>query len=226
MRGDTLRDRLAREGRLPVDDAVRIAGEVADALDYAHRHDVVHRDIKPENILLHEGHAVVADFGIGRAITAAREDQTMATQVGVTVGTPAYMSPEQAAGEAVDGRSDLFALGCVFYEMLTGEVAFSGPTVQATIARRFVHTPPPVSSVRPEVPAALAQLVDRLLAKAADERIASGAHVVQTLRTPAAVMPARSTPAVHTERSVIVLPFANVSPTPTPSTSATASPTN
>lgn len=211
MRGDTLRDRLAHDGRLPVDEAVRLAGEVADALDYAHRHDVVHRDIKPENILLHEGHAVVADFGIGRAISAASEHQTMATQVGVTVGTPAYMSPEQAAGEAVDGRSDLFALGCVLYEMLTGEVAFSGPTVQATIARRFVHTPPPVHTLRPEVPPALAQLVDRLLAKAADERVSSGAHVVQTLRTPVAVAAATPAPA-HTERSVVVLPFANVSP--------------
>jgi len=138
MTGETLRDRLAQPERLSIDDVVRLTGEVADALDYAHRHDVVHRDIKPENILLHEGHAVVADFGIGKALVAATEQQTMHTQVGVTVGTPAYMSPEQAAGEAVDGRSDLFALGCVIFEMLTGDVAFSGPTVQATIARRFV----------------------------------------------------------------------------------------
>ena len=127
MTGETLRDRLAQPERLSIDDVVRLTGEVADALDYAHRHDVVHRDIKPENILLHEGHALVADFGIGKALLAATEQQTMHTQVGVTVGTPAYMSPEQAAGEAVDGRSDLFALGCVLYEMLTGEAAFSGP---------------------------------------------------------------------------------------------------
>jgi serine/threonine protein kinase/tetratricopeptide (TPR) repeat protein len=217
MQGDTLRDRMARSGPLPVDEVIRLGGEVADALDYAHRHDVVHRDIKPENILLHEGHAVVADFGIGKAITAASEPHTMATQVGVTVGTPAYMSPEQAAGEAVDGRSDLFALGCVLYEMLTGQVAFSGPTVQTTIARRFVHTPPPVSVQRPDVPTALAQLVDRLLAKAADERLSSGAQVVATLRTPVVVPAAgtpAATPAAHTERSVVVLPFTNVSADP------------
>jgi eukaryotic-like serine/threonine-protein kinase len=219
MRGDSLRDRLSRTGPLPVDEAIRLVGEVADALDYAHRHDVVHRDIKPENILLHEGHAVVADFGIGKALTAASEQQTMATQagvtmVGVTVGTPAYMSPEQAAGEAVDGRSDLFALGCVLYEMLTGEVAFSAPTVQATIARRFVHTPPPVSSVRPDVSVALSQLVDQLLAKSAGERPGSGAELLTALRTPMVVASAASAPTAHTERSVVVLPFENVSADP------------
>ncbi len=211
MRGDTLRDRM-NAGPMPLDESLRFAGEVADALDYAHRHDVVHRDIKPENILLHEGHAVVADFGIGKALVAAAEHATMHTQIGVTVGTPAYMSPEQAAGDPVDGRSDLFALGCVLFEMLTGEVAFSGPTVQATIARRFVHTPPPVHTLRPEVPAALAQLIDRLLAKTADERVSSGAHVVRSLRTPVVIPTPAATPAAHTERSIIVLPFANVSP--------------
>jgi eukaryotic-like serine/threonine-protein kinase len=215
MRGDTLRDRLERTGRLPVEETIRLGGEVAEALDYAHRHDIVHRDIKPENILLHEGHAVVADFGIGKAITAASERQAMATQVGVIVGTPAYMSPEQAAGETVDGRSDLFALGCVMYEMLTGEVAFSGPTVQATIARRFVHTPPLVSTVRPEVSDALAQLVDSLLARAADERLGSGAQVLATLRTPiVVVVPPTPAAAAHAERSVVVLPFENLSADP------------
>jgi len=211
MTGETLRDRLVRSGRLPVEESVHLAGEVADALDYAHRNDIVHRDIKPENILLHEGHALVADFGIGKALVAASELATMHTQVGVTVGTPAYMSPEQAAGEAVDGRSDLFALGCVLFEMLTGEVAFSGPTVQATIARRFVHTPPPVHTVRPDVPEVLAQLVDRLLAKAVDERFGTGAQVLSTLRRPVPV-PGEAKPVTHKERSVVVLPFANVSP--------------
>lgn len=210
MSGDTLRDRMTRVGRMPIEDVIHLTAEVADALDYAHRRDVVHRDIKPENILLHEGHAIVADFGIGKALVAASEDSTMHTQVGVTVGTPAYMSPEQAAGEVVDGRSDLFALGCVLFEMLTGEVAFSGPTVQATIARRFVHTPPLVHTVRPDVPVALEQLVDRLLAKAVEDRVGTGAHVVQTLRAPVIVtVPAASS---HAERSVIVLPFDNVSP--------------
>jgi len=215
MTGETLRDQLEKAGRLPVTDVIRIVGEVADALDYAHRHAVVHRDIKPENILLHEGHAVVADFGIGKALAAAAaERHTMHTQIGVTVGTPAYMSPEQAAGEPVDGRSDLFALGCVLFEMLTGEVAFTGPTVQATIARRFVHTPPPMSVLRPDVPLALADLVDRLIEKEAEARVSNGAQVVETLRTTVVVpaaQPAPATPA-HTERSVVVLPFANVSP--------------
>ena len=214
MTGETLRSRLEQVGRMSVDDTVRLIGEVADALDYAHRNEVVHRDIKPENILLHEGHAVVADFGIGKALVAASEHATMHTQVGVTVGTPAYMSPEQAAGETVDGRSDLFALGCVLFEMLTGEVAFSGPTVQATIARRFVHTPPPVQTLRPDAPLALAQLVDRLLEKEADDRMHTGAQVVQSLRTSVSIAPGAVIPAVrqHTERSVVVLPFANVSP--------------
>ncbi|MBC7896200.1 MAG: serine/threonine protein kinase [Cytophagaceae bacterium] len=163
MQGQTLRERPVEEGQLPVDFAVRIAGEVADALDYAHRHDVVHRDIKPENILLHEGHAVVADFGIGKAVMASAADAPAHTQFGVTIGTPAYMSPEQAAGEVLDGRSDLFSLGCVFYEMLTGEVAFAGPTVQSVIARRFVHTPPIVSALRPAVPAAVSRTVNHLI---------------------------------------------------------------
>ena len=216
MTGETLRSRLEQSGRLSVADTMQLIGEVADALDYAHRHEVVHRDIKPENILLHEGHAIVADFGIGKALAAASEHATMHTQLGVTVGTPAYMSPEQAAGEIVDGRSDLFALGCVLFEMLTGEVAFSGPTVQATIARRFVHTPPPVQTLRPDVPLALAQLVDRLLEKEVDDRMRTGAQVVQTLRTPVSIATAVATPApaarMHTDRTVVVLPFANVSP--------------
>jgi serine/threonine protein kinase/tetratricopeptide (TPR) repeat protein len=216
MQGRTLRDRLVESPRLPLDEAIRLVGEVADALDHAHRHGVVHRDIKPENILLHEGHALVADFGIGKALAAAAESPRQGaqhTQVGVTVGTPAYMSPEQAAGEAIDGRSDLFALGCVLYEMLTGEVAFAGPTVQATIARRFVHTPAPVSTLRPEVPAVVAHLVDRLLSKAAAERLATGAQVVEQLRAPATRGPVPTAPAAERlERSLVVLPFANVSP--------------
>ena len=129
VEGESLRERLDRERQLPIDDAVRIAREVADALDYAHRHGVVHRDIKPENILLHDGHALVADFGIGKALPRRRRATQALTQVGVRVGTPAYMSPEQAAGEAVDGRSDLYALGCVLYEMLAGEPPFTGPNV-------------------------------------------------------------------------------------------------
>ena len=211
MQGQTLRDRLTQERELPVDVAVRIAQEVADALDYAHRNDVVHRDIKPENILLHEGHALVADFGIGKAVVAAAaETQGTLTQVGVTIGTPTYMSPEQAAGEAVDGRSDLFSLGCVMYEMLTGEAPFTGSSVQATIAKRFVHTPPEVSAMRPTVPAALSRTVAHLLEKEPSARFTTGSQLVDALRSgeSAVVVPPR------TGASVAVLPFTNMSADP------------
>ena len=191
---------------------MRIATEVADALDYAHRHDVVHRDIKPENILLHEGHALVADFGIGKAIVAAANETSTFTQVGVTVGTPAYMSPEQAAGEELDGRSDLFALGCVLYEMLTGEVAFTGPTVQAIIASRFIHTPPDVTAQRPATPSAVSQTVAKLLSKAPDDRHATGAQVIASLTS--APQPARSAPVATEEVSIAVLPFSSLSREP------------
>ena len=198
MRGQTLRDRLAQGAAMPVDEALRIAIEVADALDYAHRHDIVHRDIKPENILLHEGHAVVADFGIGKALVAAAPTGTAFTQVGLTVGTPAYMSPEQAAGDDVDGRSDLFALGCVMYEMLTGQAAFTGPSLHAVIAKRFTFSPPAVTDARPEVPAIVADLVARLLQRSPDGRYSTGAQVVAALRAqatapaaPAALAPDR-----------------------------------
>jgi len=207
--GQSLRDRLDATRQLPVDEAVRIACEVADALDYAHRHDVVHRDIKPENIMLHDGHALVADFGIGRAVLAATTSGAASlTQVGVTVGTPAYMSPEQAAGDTIDGRSDLFALGCVLYEMLTGEPPFTGPTIQVVIAKRFHHTPPTVSAVRPAVPVSVSDTVQRLLEKDPDARISSGALVISALRSVGApTAAARPTP----RQSVAVLPFANMS---------------
>ena len=190
--------------------ATRLADEVADALDYAHRQGIVHRDIKPENILLHEGHAIVADFGIGKALAAARETSTL-TQVGMMIGTPAYMSPEQAAGEELDGRSDLFALGCVMYEMLTGEAAFSAPTAAALIARRFVHTPPSVSTSRREVPPALASLVQQLLARDAVDRPASASDVVTQLRTPSAPQPVVARGADAASNTIAVLPFVNMS---------------
>ena len=214
MQGQTLRDRLGADRRLPVDDALRITSEVADALDYAHRHDVVHRDIKPENILLHEGHAVVADFGIGRAIVAAASESSTFTQIGVTVGTPAYMSPEQATGDELDGRSDLFALGCVLYEMLSGDVAFTGSTAQATIARRFIFSPPRISDVRDDVSPEVAELVARLLEKAPADRYATGAQVVSVLRATATSGSRAITPRPSdgpAEKSIAVLPFANMS---------------
>ena len=210
MEGQTLRTLMDAEGRIPVETATRIAGEVADALDYAHRNDVVHRDIKPENILLHEGHALVADFGIGKAIAAATEDSRTLTQIGVTVGTPAYMSPEQAAGESLDGRSDLFSLGCVLYEMLTGEVAFEAASVPATIAKRFIHTPPAVTQQRADVSPVVAEIVSRLLAREPADRHKSGADVARDLRTPSA--PVAVQPRVEiADNAIAVLPFVNMS---------------
>jgi serine/threonine protein kinase/Flp pilus assembly protein TadD len=215
--GQTLRDRLSSGSPLPLDEAIRIAMEVADALDYAHRRDIIHRDIKPENILLHEGHAVVADFGIGKALVAASAATgLMFTQVGVTVGTPAYMSPEQASGGDLDGRSDLFALGCVMFEMLTGEIAFTGSSAQAVIARRFAYSPPPISDSRPEIPAAVGDTVSRLLQRSADDRFASGAEVVAALRaqpTPP-VTTAIGSDRVRRDSSIAVLPFTNLSADP------------
>ena len=174
--GESLRDRLDRERHLPVTDAVRIAAEVADALDYAHRSGIVHRDIKPENILLQDGHAVVADFGIGKALSAAADELT--TQAGVTVGTPAYMSPEQAAGEQVDGRSDLYSLGCVLYEMLVGEPPFTGPNAQAVIAKRFVQTPADVTALRDGIARPVARALQRALARTPIDRYDTAAEFV------------------------------------------------
>ena len=216
MQGATLRDRLDQGGRLPLDEALRYAAEVAEALDYAHRRDIVHRDIKPENILLHEGHAIVADFGVGKALVAAGPEHATMTQAGMMVGTPAYLSPEQAAGDTLDGRSDLFALGCVLHEMLTGEPAFSGPTLQAVIAKRFMHSPPPVTDARPEVPPALAQVTRRLLEREPAARFATGAEVASALRTPTP-MPVAARPAAAPapdQRSLAVLPFENLSADP------------
>ena len=215
MQGQTLRERLDAVARLPIDEAVRIATEVADALDYAHRHDIVHRDIKPENILLHEGHAVVADFGIGKAILAASPEHTTLTQVGVTIGTPAYLSPEQAAGDALDGRSDLFALGCVLFEMLTGEEAFAAPSTAALIAKRFLYSPPPVTVTRADVPAIVAATATRLLQQSPADRFACGAEVVAALRsTPTGLPVATPAKSERHERSIVVLPFINLSADP------------
>ena len=172
VEGESLRDRLDREKQLPLEDGLRIAGEVASALAYAHSHDVVHRDIKPENILLAGGEAFVADFGIARAVTAAADERLTAT--GIAVGTPAYMSPEQAAGDrALDGRSDIYSLACVLYEMLAGQPPFTGPST-ATIVHQHLTAPPPlVTRIRPAVPAAVARVIERALAKTPADRFAA-----------------------------------------------------
>src|SRR6266545_1648831 len=153
VEGESLRDRLRRDKQLPLEDALQITREVADALDYAHHEGVIHRDIKPENILLQAGHAVVADFGIARAVSAA--GGTKLTATGTAVGTPAYMSPEQVMGSRdLDGRSDLYSLGCVLYEMLAGVPPFAGTAAESLVYQHLSATPPPVKSVRPSVPEA------------------------------------------------------------------------
>ena len=164
VEGESLRDRLAREKQLPIDDALRIAREVADALSYAHARGVIHRDIKPENILLEGGHAVVADFGIARAFSAAGGERI--TQTGMSIGTPLYMSPEQSVGDAeIDGRSDLYSLACVLYEMLGGQAPFTGPTAESIVRQRLVADPPPITNLRPAVPAVVADALQRALAR-------------------------------------------------------------
>jgi eukaryotic-like serine/threonine-protein kinase len=178
--GETVREKLNRETQFGVDEAVRIATEVADALDYAHRHDVIHRDIKPENILFEGGHAVVADFGIARAVTAAGGEGL--TETGMTIGTPKYMSPEQAAGSGeLDGRSDLYSLGCVLYEMLAGQPPFTGSTAASVIAQHLTAELPDVAVIRPAVPAGVVDALARVLAKTPADRFASADVFVEAL---------------------------------------------
>ena len=181
VEGESLRDRLNRETQLPVADAVRIATEVAGALDYAHRHGVIHRDIKPENILLHDGRALVADFGI--ALAACRtEGGSRMTETGMSLGTPHYMSPEQALGERnLDARTDVYALGCVLHELLAGEPPFSGPTAQAIIARVMSSEPEPVTALRKTVPEPVADAILTALAKLPADRFASAAEFATAL---------------------------------------------
>ena len=173
--GESLRDRLTREKQLPIPDALRIAGEVAAALDYAHRHGIIHRDIKPENILLHDGSALVADFGI--ALAASAGGATRMTETGMSLGTPTYMSPEQAMGErTLDARTDVYALGCVLYEMLTGEPPFTGPTAQSIVAKVMTENPVSPRARRGTIPEAVDDAVMTALAKLPADRFASAAE--------------------------------------------------
>jgi serine/threonine-protein kinase len=185
VEGESLRQRLDRETQLPLDDALAITRQVAGALAYAHSHDVVHRDIKPENILLESGEAVVADFGIARAITAAGGDKL--TQTGIAIGTPLYMSPEQAGGGAVDGRSDLYSLACVLYEMLAGHPPFLGGTAQAILARHALDPVPPLRTARGTVSGAVEQALTRALAKAPADRYATVLQFAEALAAPVPV---------------------------------------
>jgi DNA-binding SARP family transcriptional activator/tetratricopeptide (TPR) repeat protein len=197
--GHSLREKLTRETHLGVEEAVQIAEGVATALDYAHRQGVIHRDIKPENILLHEGQALVADFGIALAVTTA--GGTRLTGTGLSPGTPAYMSPEQAVGEpAVDARSDVYALGCVVYEMLAGEPPFTGPTAQAVLARQALDPVSNLRTIRTTVPEGVVQAVERALAKVPADRFATAAEFGAALTTPVAG-PVRVRPAVPPRRT-------------------------
>ena len=183
VEGESLRERLTREKQLPLDEALTLAREIADALSFAHARGVIHRDIKPENILLQGGHAVVADFGIARAVDAAGGQQL--TETGLALGTPMYMSPEQAAGERdLDGRSDLYALGCVLYEMLAGQPPFSGPTVESVVHQHLTAVAPPITQIRPAVPAEVAGVLQRALAKNPADRFNPVAQFADALREP------------------------------------------
>ena len=233
--GETLRDRLNRENQLPIEDAVGIACEVADALAGAHAQGVVHRDIKPENVLLSGGHALITDFGIARALTTASSDRLTAT--GVAMGTVAYMSPEQATSDSPpDPRSDLYALGCVLYEMVAGQPPFVASTTQGVLARHAADPVPSVRTVRPAVPQGLEVVIERALAKVPADRFATATDFAAALRrgarspvarprrVPAAVLGAgavmvlvaamavglrrRGTPALNPRR-VVVAAFAN-----------------
>ncbi|HUF90327.1 MAG TPA: protein kinase [Gemmatimonadota bacterium] len=183
VEGESLRDRIDRERQLPVKDAVRLARGVADALDYAHRRDVVHRDIKPENILLHEGNPVVADFGIALALSAAGGGRM--TETGLSLGTPHYMSPEQvSATKDLDARSDIYSLGAVLYEMLTGDPPHTGPTAQAVLMRILTEEPRPVTQIRSAVPAHVLAVIAKALEKLPADRFASAGELREALDDP------------------------------------------
>jgi serine/threonine-protein kinase len=180
VEGETLKDRLAREGALAPDEALRLAREIADALAYAHKRGIIHRDIKPANILLSEGHALVADFGIARAVEDG-SGQSL-TKTGLAVGTPQYMAPEQATGERdVDGRADLYATGAILYEMLTGEPPFTGANARVILTKSLTEKPKPVTQVRAGLLPVLDVVVQKALAKSADDRYASAADFVAAL---------------------------------------------
>jgi TolB-like protein/Flp pilus assembly protein TadD len=214
IEGESLRNRLRRDGPRPLDEAIRLAGEVADALGYAHGRGVIHRDLKPENILLLAEHALVADFGIARALTTASSERL--TETGLTLGTPHYMSPEQAAGDReVDGRSDIYALGCVLYEMLAGSPPFTGPSPEAVLIKRFTEAPPPLRSVREGIPAATEAAIVKALARAPSDRFETAMEFARALTRsslassrPEPTVPSRPSPA----KTIAVLPFADMSP--------------
>src|SRR5213596_2312469 len=188
VEGESLRDRLVREKQLPIADALRITAEVASALDYAHRHGVIHRDIKPENVMLHDGQALVADFGI--ALAASKAGGARMTETGMSLGTPHYMSPEQAMGEReITARSDVYALGAVLYEMLSGDPPFTGSTAQAIVARVVTESPRPLLPQRHTIPPHVEAAVLTALEKLPADRFATAALFAEALANPTATRP-------------------------------------
>jgi serine/threonine protein kinase/Tfp pilus assembly protein PilF len=205
VRGENLRQRLARERQLPIEEAIGLVRQVATALEHAHAHGLVHRDVKPENILLHEGVAMVTDFGI--ALAAGAEGDQRLTGTGLMLGTPHYMSPEQAAGErTLDARSDIYSLACVLYELLAGEPPFTGATAQAVIVKRFTTQAQGIRRLRPSVPPGVEAALQRALARVPADRFNTAAAFAQALSLPAQ---AQARPS-----SIAVLPFQNLSPDP------------
>ena len=213
--GESLRDLLNREGRLPVEQAGAIARSVGGALDYAHRNQIVHRDIKPENIMINEGEAMVMDFGIAKALTAASSDTL--TQIGMVVGTPAYVSPEQAAGETdIDGRSDQYSLGCVVFEMLSGERPFTGPTAQAVLSKRFSEPTPSLRTKIKDLPDETEAAVSKAMSQDAARRFTTSAEFAKAMM-PVMVTTPTAMPApegAQVVKSIAVLPFTNTSADP------------
>src|SRR5688500_15722610 len=217
VEGESLRERLDRERQLSVDEAVHHGRAIASALDYAHRQGIVHRDIKQENVMLYEGEAMVMDFGIAKAVSAAGSETL--TQTGMMIGTPAYVSPEQAAGETnLDGKSDQYSLACMLYEMLTGERPFAGATPQATMAKRFTEMPRPVRDVRSGGTESVEKAVTKAMSTDASGRYSTAAQFAQALASGSMVTPTDTATlphaAISAAKSVAVLPFTNMSADP------------
>jgi serine/threonine protein kinase/Flp pilus assembly protein TadD len=216
VEGESLRDRLLRDGQIPVDEALQLVRGIASALDYAHRNNIVHRDIKPENVMLQEGEAMVMDFGIAKAVSVAAGENL--TQTGMMVGTPAYVSPEQAAGDViVDGRSDQYSLGCVLFEMLSGRKPFTGTSAQAVLSKRFTEPVPSIRSVFSAAPEEVETALQKALSKDASERFSTTMDFARALVEPHLSTPGGSpvTPgAAGGARSIAVLPFSNLSSDP------------
>jgi len=216
VEGESLRDRLLRDGQIPLEEALQLVRGIASALDYAHRQNIVHRDIKPENVMLQEGEAMVMDFGIAKAVSVAAGDTL--TQTGMMVGTPAYVSPEQAAGDSVvDGRSDQYSLGCVLYEMLSGRKPFVGATAQAVLSKRFTEPVPSIRTVFTSAPDEVENALGKALAKDATDRFSTTMDFARALVASHLTTPDGSplTPGgAGAAKSIAVLPFANLSNDP------------